>query len=282
MPKTSSRKALEVKIATVVSVVVLLHAGDLTALAAALDEVTGGQRDYFDHELAVLDVGALDLEAMTLDWAAMIELFRTYQLNPVAVRNAPASLEADLLNLGLSIDAVSKPRADSTSSAEHMVAPPTDADTAPTDEANARSAADTQAPAPAAVEVVEVIKTVTAPAPVTMVVDTPVRSGQRIYARGCDLIVTAVVNPGAEVIADGSIHVYAPLRGRALAGASGEASARIFALSMEAELVSIAGMYKTFEEGLPKEFSRHTVQVSLAGDRLDMRSIAPAPAGAHR
>jgi septum site-determining protein MinC len=62
-----------------------------------------------------------------------------------------------------------------------------------------------------------------------MIIDTPVRAGQRIYARGCDLVVTAVVNNGAEIIADGSIHVYNTLNGRALAGASGNAQARIFA-----------------------------------------------------
>jgi septum site-determining protein MinC len=84
-----------------------------------------------------------------------------------------------------------------------------------------------------------------------MIVDTPVRAGQRIYARGTDLIITAVVNNGAEIIADGSIHVYAPLHGRALAGASGNAGARIFALSMQPELVSIAGVYRTFDDGFP-------------------------------
>jgi hypothetical protein len=83
----------------------------------------------------------------------------------------------------------------------------------------------------------------------TVIVDTPVRAGQRIYARGADLIVTAVVNNGAELIADGSIHVYAPLHGRALAGASGDANARIFALQLQPELVSIAGVYRTFDEG---------------------------------
>jgi septum site-determining protein MinC len=106
-----------------------------------------------------------------------------------------------------------------------------------------------------------------------MIVDTPVRAGQRIYARGADLIVTAVVNSGAELIADGSIHIYAPLRGRALAGASGNAQARIFALSMEAELVSIAGIYRTFENGLPKELAKQPAQVRLAGDRIDVVSI---------
>ena len=115
------------------------------------------------------------------------------------------------------------------------------------------------------------------PAPVSasaMIVDMPVRSGQRVYARGTDLIVMATVNPGAEVIADGSIHVYAPLRGRALAGASGNAEARIFSLAMEAELVSIAGMYRTFDNGWPKELAGLPTQVLLKNDKLETRAIA--------
>ena len=105
---------------------------------------------------------------------------------------------------------------------------------------------------------------------------TPVRAGQRIYARGTDLIVTAVVNNGAELIADGSIHVYAPLNGRALAGASGNPDARIFALSMQPELVSIAGVYRTFDEGFPSDLARQPTQIRLVGDRIDIQSLAPA------
>ena len=80
-----------------------------------------------------------------------------------------------------------------------------------------------------------------------MLIDKPLRSGQQIYARGRDLVVMAMVNAGAEVIADGSIHVYAPLRGKAIAGARGNTQARIFAQSLEAELLSIAGIYRTSE-----------------------------------
>jgi septum site-determining protein MinC len=109
-----------------------------------------------------------------------------------------------------------------------------------------------------------------------MIIDTPVRAGQRIYARGSDLIITAVVNNGAEIIADGSIHVYAPLHGRALAGASGNAGARIFALSMQPELVSIAGVYRTFDEGFPAELSRQPAQIRLVGDRIDISSLGSA------
>ena len=106
-----------------------------------------------------------------------------------------------------------------------------------------------------------------------MIVDTPVRAGQRIYARGADLVIMAAVNNGAEIIADGSIHVYAPLRGRALAGASGNTGARIFAASLEAELVSIAGVYRTFENGHPAELAQQQVQVRLNGDRIDVLPI---------
>ena len=82
-----------------------------------------------------------------------------------------------------------------------------------------------------------------------------------------------MVNHGAEVIADGSIHVYAPLRGRALAGASGNAQARIFSLAMEAELVSIAGIYRTFDEGWPKPLAGKPAQISLVNERLDIVAI---------
>ncbi|NCW85781.1 MAG: septum site-determining protein MinC [Oxalobacteraceae bacterium] len=95
-----------------------------------------------------------------------------------------------------------------------------------------------------------------------------------LYARGGDLVILATVNPGAEVIADGSIHVYAPLRGRALAGAAGASDARIIGTCMEAELVSIAGVYRTFDDGWPKELKGKPVQVLLQEDRLDLRPMA--------
>lgn len=108
----------------------------------------------------------------------------------------------------------------------------------------------------------------------TLVVDRPVRTGQRIRAEGSDLVVLAIVNAGAELIADGDIHVYAPLRGRALAGACGDTSARIYALSMEAELVSIAGSYKVFEDGVPAESHGKPAQVFLEGERVTLRPLS--------
>lgn len=94
-----------------------------------------------------------------------------------------------------------------------------------------------------------------------------VRSGSQIYARGGDLVVTAAVSPGAEIAADGNIHVYGALRGRALAGASGDRDARIFCSRLEAELVSIAGRYLVSEQ-LPPEQHGAAVQITLVDDVL--------------
>jgi septum site-determining protein MinC len=100
-----------------------------------------------------------------------------------------------------------------------------------------------------------------------MVVTEPVRSGQRIYAQGADLIVTATVNPGAEIIADGNIHVYGALRGRAVAGAQDDAAARIFALNFDPELIAIAGFYAVREQLGDAPIGRPT-QVRLDGEEL--------------
>ena len=101
----------------------------------------------------------------------------------------------------------------------------------------------------------------------TRLVTQPVRSGTQIYARGADLVVTAPVSPGAEIMADGNIHVYSALRGRALAGAGGDVEARIFCSRFEAELVSIAGHYLVSEQMPPSERGL-PVQIALIDDRL--------------
>lgn len=96
----------------------------------------------------------------------------------------------------------------------------------------------------------------------TMVVTEPVRSGQQIYAEKTDLVITASVSPGAELLADGHIHVYGALRGRALAGVSGDATARIFCQSLEAEVVSVAGLYRVSED-IGTELLKKPVQIYL-------------------
>lgn len=106
----------------------------------------------------------------------------------------------------------------------------------------------------------------------TRMIDVPVRSGQRIYAPNCDLIVTSHVSAGAELIADGNIHVYGMMRGRALAGASGDRDAQIFCTHLTAELVSIAGEY-WLSDKIPAEFYGKAARLLLAENALTVQPL---------
>lgn len=259
MPKTPTSLPIEIKISTVVAISTILHSADPVVIDAALRQMTGGVSDFFEDEFAVIDIAAIAHEAAAIDWPALVALLKKYRLNAVAVRGAGPELADAIRTHGLSLDdGTSGVRAPEHKDLPEAAAPAPEPTPAPTP-------APTAAPAQPA------------PAPVSaMIIDTPVRAGQRIYARGSDLIITAVVNNGAEIIADGSIHVYAPLNGRALAGASGNPEARIFALAMQPELVSIAGVYRTFDDGFPNDLTRQPAQIRLVGDRLDISSLAPA------
>ncbi|GGX52213.1 septum site-determining protein MinC [Undibacterium squillarum] len=252
MQINSSGKAIEVKISTVVAVVISISDADPVRMEEALRAMTAGSPDYFDDELAVIDVAAVS--GQQPDWTAMLALLRRYGLHVVAVRNASDDEEAVLRELGLSIDIVSKSRS------EHVAEVSSEITQAPA------------TPEPAPAQEPQIVYR-SQPA---MVIDHPVRAGQRIYARGGDLIIMAAVNNGAEVIADGSIHIYAPLRGRALAGATGDTQARIFARIMEPELVSIAGIYRTFENGFPDLPGNTPVQVKLQGDSIELSAVSSA------
>ncbi len=107
---------------------------------------------------------------------------------------------------------------------------------------------------------------------VSKVITRPVRSGQQIYAEGADLIVLSQVSEGAEVLADGHIHIYGSLRGRALAGVKGDVDARIFCQQFEAELVAIAGNF-VLQDALPKELSKKPVQISLQGEKVFVEAL---------
>lgn len=262
MANQNAGKILEAKIATVVALTLILHDSKLDNIQTHLHHITSGQKDYFDHELAVIDLAMEASMAESMDWEALLALLKEWNLNPVAVRHAPAALHGRLHALGLSLDDIAA-RPDTTPVAAPSIPPAPPAQPATKPAAAAAPAKTAPPPAPSAAA---------ANAP-CMIVDTPVRGGQRIYARGADLVVTAIVNAGAELIADGSIHVYAPLRGRALAGAAGETGARIFALEMAPELVSIAGIYRTFEDGPPTGLDKAPAEVRLDGDRLDLRAI---------
>ena len=107
----------------------------------------------------------------------------------------------------------------------------------------------------------------------TLIVRGPLRSGQRVYARNGDLIVIGVVSRGAEVIADGNIHVYGPLRGKAMAGARGDGEARIFTTGLDAELVAVAGVYRVIDSKLPDDVRRLPAVIQLDDQTLHIQPL---------
>ena len=104
-------------------------------------------------------------------------------------------------------------------------------------------------------------------------INRPLRSGQRIYARDTDLIVIGMVSQGAEVIADGNIHVYGPLRGKAMAGARGDATARIFTTQLDPELVAIAGVYRVIETRLDDTLLNQPTLIQRDGDTIQINAL---------
>ena len=237
--------SFEIKSASLPLVSFVLKSADITLIAQDLQTRLGDTPDFFDNDPVLVDLQHLEDQAGPLDLPALLQLLRSFRMNPVALRPNNAAHEAAATLAGLFLT--------------------TEARTLP--------------PSPATQEVVrevEVIREVVREVAIggsAMVVDKPLRSGQHVYAKGRDLVVLAMVNPGAEIMADGHIHVYAPLRGKAIAGAKGDTSARIFTNSLEAELLSIAGVYRTSDAPLPKEVAGKAAQVWLVGDKLVMLAL---------
>ncbi len=240
----------EIKSAHLPLVALMLKSSDLDRLATELAQRFGDMPDFFDNDPLVIDLHPLNVaEANALpDFDALQTLLRQYRLTPLAVRGGT------LEQTRLAVAAGLTPAPDATVQRAAPAVVPTEI---------------VATPEPAVAQ--------PAPTPGALVIDKPLRSGQQVYARGRDLVVMAMVNPGAEVIADGHIHVYAPLRGKAIAGARGNADARIFALSMAPELMSIAGIYRTSEVALPESVQGKTAQVRLVpgpdGDKLVIDAI---------
>ena len=230
-----------------------LQSADLGELVSALDQRLADSPGLFDGDAVVLDLSPLrDGDALP-DLAGLLPHLRRHHMLPIAAQGGNPAQMAVARAAGL---------------AEAPDAAPAPARRAA---AAATPAAEPVAPLVREVEVireVEVLREVPGAAVPTLVVDKPLRSGQRVYARGGDLVVLAVVSFGAEVIADGNIHVYAPLRGRAIAGARGNTDARIFSTCLEPQLVSIAGIYRTTETPLPASVLGQPAQVRLDGEKI--------------
>lgn len=227
----------KVKSAKVDALSLILHSADSAQLQAALDE-------YFTQNSDICTLPfLLDLHEMADAWVLrldeMLPFFKEKGANIVGVRHSDESYAVMAQKHRLPFSLLpNRPQRE-----------PTSASTATAE------------------------TTVSGSLKPCVLIDKPVRSGQQIYAENADLIVTSMVGEGAELIADGHIHVYGPLRGRALAGADGNRHARIFAQSMQAQLVSVAGVYRTFDKQLPPALHKKPVSVALQDERLLIQAL---------
>jgi len=251
MSAPPASRSIEFRNATLGATIAVLRETEPARLADALHMMLGGMPDFFNGEVAVLDFAAIADVPARVDWAGLASLLRRYRLQPVGVRNLPPELAATARQAGLAI----------------------------LDDAELRDRQAALAPAPQPrVEPAPPVQAAPAPVPApptvqanTLFVDRPLRSGQQVYARGGDLVLLAGMSNGAEVIADGSIHCYGPLRGRALAGAQGNTAARIVTTNFGPELVSIAGIYRTFEQGIPESVAGRAAHVRLSASGTEQK-----------
>ena len=255
-------KLIEFKGASLAVMTASLRDTDAVRLADALHMMLGGMPDFFAGEPAILDFAQLASAPDRVDWTAILSLLRRYQVQPIGVRHLPDHLVEGARRAGLAVlgsDGLSAERPLGAPQAMPQMPPPAPAPAEP----------------PAAILAAAAAAEPPGVAP-TLIVDRPLRSGQQVYAKGGDLVLLAGMSPGSEIIADGSIHCYGPLRGRALAGARGDTSARIFSTNFGPELVSIAGVYRTFERGIPQSVGGRGAQVRLTGtDNLHTLEITP-------
>ncbi len=257
-PSGALSPSFELKSAQLNLLTLLLRSNDLAIVAADLAKnfgPKGENPEFFDTDGIVIDFSESEICLPHPQWDVLMAAFSACKLVPLAVRGLDVASLAMAQRLGL------------------IEAPPelrrlgvTDAKTPPREVSTASDVVVKPVPSPLLRE---------AHAAPTLVLTKPLRSGQKVYARGGDLVALAMVNRGAEVIADGNIHVYAPLRGKAMAGARGNTSARIFSLCLEPELVSIAGIYRTTEKELSRDVLGQPAQVRLSDDGKEKLIIEP-------
>lgn len=255
--------ALEFKSATLYALRAVLHSDDTATIIAALKQRMADAGSFFAGESVVIDASALETAP---NWDELLEAFSEQKLPVIGVvatsEIAQTALEHGLANVELSS---ATQKTTSAPKAAVEVAEPVEKPT-PVPKANTGAAESTQPATPAQL----------APAPAsspTMVIEGPLRSGQRVYARDADLVVMGVVSQGAEVIADGNIHVYGPLRGKAMAGARGDSQARIFTTSLDAELVAVAGVYRVIDSALPSTLGKKPAMVFLKDQALRLEPL---------
>lgn len=233
--------ALEFKSSTFSVPVLVLSSNDLSIIEQQLQDKVNLAPEFFKNSPLVLDVLELNKHALDIDIPALVTIIKAQGLLPIGIRNGIAVQNQQALALGIPVH--SSHGASATPSNKPKTI-------APTPEPETEHKEDL---------------------PTTTLITQPIRSGQRVYAHG-DLVILAQVSSGTEIMAEGNIHVYASLRGRALAGVQGNTKARIFCSDLQAELISIAGIYKISED-LNDDVRDKPVQVYLQDNALIIKDI---------
>ncbi|MEI7464097.1 MAG: septum site-determining protein MinC [Burkholderiales bacterium] len=260
--KNRAPAVFELRSASMTLVVVALKTTDMVVIERELTARFADTPEMFNHDPVVIDIAQAEGDPLALDYAALALLLRRFRMVAAAVRGGSPEQMAAAAEAGLG-EAPEAPLPSARTAALEPAPAVAEPASAP---ANAAPVSEPESEATASAAPAETPALPTAVT--TLIIDKPLRSGQQVYARGGDLVVLAAVNFGAEVIADGSIHVYAPLRGKAIAGARGNNNARIFSTCMEPELISIAGTYRTTDNPLPDTVIGRLAQIRLDGERL--------------
>ena len=239
----AARHSFDLKSAQLPVVSFVLRSTRMDELAAELAERLASDPDFFDNDPVMIDLTHVHQDETPIDFVELRKLLRVHHTQPVAVRGGSAVQMEAAHSAGL------------------MLAP------------DAMPARSPQVEVREVIREVEVVREIPAALSDALVIDRPLRSGQQVYARGTDVVVLGMVSYGAEVIADGNVHVYAPLRGRAVAGARGNTEARIFSTCMEPQLLSIAGIYRAIDSALPEDVAGKPAKVRLEGEKIIIESL---------
>ena len=219
-----------------------LFTPNLDVVEAQLKALVAKTPQFFDATPVLLDLTTVETHNLPLDILKLLAILRHYRLSPIGIKSYSNEHKEIAKSQHLAIIAQSETSAAAIEKAAPEVKPE---------------------PKPVV------------PAEITAkIIDQPVRSGKQIYAKGCDLIITSTVSHGAEVLADGNIHIYGTLNGRALAGVQGNTNAKIFCKNLDAELIAIAGNYLVSEQ-IPDEHknSSQFLEIFLEGNKLQFKSI---------
>jgi len=251
----SKHQAFQLKGSLFTLTVLQLINAERESFAQQLDDLLAQAPKFFLHAPIVIDLQNLNQDDTEINFKDIITELRQHGLVPVGVRGGNKAQHATAQKAGLALMANSKTTEETEAKAAIKTEPQPQAEpivTRNTDPAPSDAAPKTRR--------------------TTKIITGHVRSGQQIYARDSDLIILGSVSEGAELLADGNIHIYGTLRGRALAGITGDTSTRIFCKNMQAELLSIASRY-VVSESLAKHADKGPIQIFLESGRLTVQPL---------